>query len=195
MDAYPSRSALSPGRCWSRGTEMSAVSVASSTRFLVWYGQPLPDGRAISSISVGASTPASASTTCGAGWQAAIHPDDRPALLLQSLVSSGELEARLRRSMASIAGACSTSARSPTTPARRSGGAASPRTSRTGSAVRRLPRPADATTNRSSRLARDRRAVRGRRQNRILQQADAGIPRRDSRTGPDEGFGLQLPSG
>jgi PAS domain S-box-containing protein len=63
---------------------------------LVWTS--LPDGRAdFVNQRWCEYTGVSFDDSCGAGWQAAIHPDDRPALLLQSLVSSGELEARLRR--------------------------------------------------------------------------------------------------
>jgi len=76
--------------------ERSLSRVIDTLPGLVWTA--LPDGRAdFVNQRWCEYTGVSFDDACGAGWQAAIHPDDRPALLLQSLVSSGELEARLRR--------------------------------------------------------------------------------------------------
>jgi PAS domain S-box-containing protein len=76
--------------------ERSLSRVIDTLPGLVWTA--LPDGRAdFVNQRWCEYTGVSFDDACGAGWQAAIHPDDRPALLLQSLLSSGELEARLRR--------------------------------------------------------------------------------------------------
>ena len=78
----------------------------------------------------------------GCGWQTVVHPEDLPQLLecWQSIFASGEpreMEARLRRSMASIAGSSSVLVRWPTPRDRSSNGAESTPILRTGDGLRR----------------------------------------------------------